>query len=156
MWYDLKPIAPPIRAVKEEVVSPRAKRPYPRTTEQEDKKCPSCGETLPVTEFRKHHAKKTIHGFPVYYGVCRACIKDKRTTERRTAGIKVQARGKEFKEKKCTRCNETKPIADFPKSYTQTRIGLPVYRGECKTCHNKLTKAARERKKHASRGPSDS
>lgn len=96
--------------------------PLPEPAPEGYKKCYSCKEVKPLSEFYKNRARRDGH-----HTACKACAKisDHAVTDRRSK------RNEAIVQKQCLRCEQIKAIADFPRD----RNGY--YRNVCKACRNK-------------------
>lgn len=114
---------------------------------QGTKKCAKCGLRKPVEEF---------------YGTdtaCKECRKEKINEARRLVKVRkkaeqaAQAPAETAPEtaRKCVRCGETKPLAEFYK----LKSGVNGHDTSCKICRCKLQREADQRRKHATQAPEE-
>jgi hypothetical protein len=99
------------------------------------KKCPKCKEAKDRLEF--YTAKHTKDRLSVYCKICQNA-RDKKCREDR----KKKGPGIIISEKRCRKCNETKPVQQFPIK----RDAYDGYVSYCKICWSTYVKNAIKKK----------
>lgn len=102
------------------------------------KRCSKCGKTKPVSEFCKDRGKKD--GLNVY---CRDCVRARNWGGDPPPKPVPPAPGM----RKCARCQETKPVAEFSKR-TSSKDGLEYY---CRACCGAAVRAHNQANRDAKR-----
>lgn len=114
-------------------------RSYKERDDIKTKICSKCKKEKPLSEFHKDRYSKDGHN-----AKCKECRSIRKTPKPQTVTITID--GKEYQAKKCSRCNQTKPLEMFPRG-----AGLGGRHSWCKQCRSEYHMENRERDNERSR-----